>query len=77
MATTIQISLSLLERLKQMKLHEKESYEEVIWDMVEDRMELSKETLQNIKEAEKDFEEGNWGKFSTLEEVKKELGLNV
>lgn len=77
MATTIQISSQLLETLKQMKLHEKESYEEVIWDMVEDRMELSEETKAHIKEAEKDIKEGNWKKFSTLEEVKKELGLNV
>lgn len=77
MATTIQISPELLTQLRQMKLHEKESYEEVIWDMVEDRMELSKETKKAIEEAEKDIREGNWENFSTLEEVKRELGLNV
>jgi predicted CopG family antitoxin len=77
MVTTIQISSPLLEQLKQMKLHEKESYEEVIWDMVEDRMELSKQTKERIKECEKDIAAENWEKFSTLEEVKEELGLNV
>ncbi len=77
MATTIQISSQLLEQLKQMKLHEKESYEEIIWDMVEDRMELSKQTKRAIKEYEKDVKEGNWENFTTHEELKKELGINV
>ena len=77
MVTTIQISNSLLEQLKQMKLHEKESYEEIIWDMVEDRMELSEETKQAIKEYEKDIKEGNWENFTSHEDLKKELGINV
>ncbi len=72
MATTIQISTDLLEELKKRKMHIKESYEEVIWDLLEDTMELSKETLKNIKEAEKDIKAG---RVHTLEEVKKELGL--
>ena len=75
MATTIQISSDLLNQLKQMKMHEKESYEEVIWDMVEDRMELSEESKAAIAEYEKDVREGNWDKFSSLEEVKREFGL--
>ena len=40
-------------------------------------MELSEQTKKAIEECEKDIKEGNWKKFSTLEEVKKELGLNV
>lgn len=77
MATTIQISNPLLEQLKQMKLHAKESYEEIIWDMIEDRMELSKETKQAIVNYEKDVKEGNWDNFVSFEDVKKELGINV
>jgi len=77
MATTIQISNNLLKQLKQMKFFEKESYEEVIWDLVEDRMELSEETKKTIKEYEKDVKEGNWKNFTSLEDVEKELGLNV
>jgi len=77
MVTTIQVSTPLLEELKRMKMHEKESYEEIIWDLVEDRMELSKETKQAIKEYEKDVREGNWDKFTSLKDVKKELGINV
>jgi len=74
MATTIQISTQLLEQLKQMKLHEKESYEEIIWDMVEDRMELSKETKQVIKDYEKSVKDGTL-KTHTHEEVKRSLGI--
>ena len=33
---------------------------------------LSEETLNNIKKSEKEFKEG---KFHTLEEVEKELGI--
>ena len=76
MATTIQISNELLEQLKQMKMHEKESYEEIIWDMVEDRMELSKETKQAIKDYEERVSNGTFSGTS-LEDVKKELGINV
>ncbi len=70
--TTIQISKSLLEELKSRKSYSKESYEDIIWDLLEDTMELSEETLADIKIAEKEIAEG---KVYTLEEVKKELGL--
>lgn len=72
MATTIQISTKLLEQLKSRKIYDKESYEEVIWDLLEDTMELSEETKRDIKQAEKDIKEG---KVYTLEQVKKKLGL--
>jgi predicted transcriptional regulator len=70
--TTIQISKSLLEELKSRKSYSKESYEDIIWDLLEDTMELSEETLADIKIAEKEIAEG---KVYTHEEVKKELGL--
>lgn len=70
--TTIQISSELLNVLKQKKLYEKESYEEVIWDALEDSMELSEETKKNIKIAEKQIARGE---VYTLDEVEKELGL--
>ncbi|MBD3362031.1 hypothetical protein GF358_04550 [Candidatus Woesearchaeota archaeon] len=72
MATTIQISNDLLQELKKRKMYSKESYEDVIWDLIEDTMELSEETIKDIKQAEKEFKEG---KFHTLEEIKKELRL--
>lgn len=70
--TTIQISKDLLEELKTRKMYDKESYEDIIWDLLEDTKELSKETKKNILESEKDFKEG---RSYTLEEIEKELGL--
>ena len=73
MDTTIQISKELVERLKSMKIHDKESYEDLIWDLVDDRMEFSEETKRNIKEAEEDVKKG---KTISLEEVKKKYKLS-
>jgi len=72
MATTIQISEELLKKLKSKKMYEKESYEEIIWDMLEDFMELSEETKKSIERARKNIAEG---KFYTHEQAKKKLGL--
>ena len=71
-STTIQISKNLLERLKERKVSDKESYEEVIWDLIEDTMELSEETKNRVEEARKEIAEG---KVYSMSEVKKELGL--
>ena len=49
METTIQISEDLLEELKKRKINEK-SYEDVIWDLIEDELELSEETKKTKKE---------------------------
>ena len=55
-----------------MKIHNKESYEEIIWDLIEDRLEFSDETKKNIEESRRQIAEG---KYKTLEQVKKELGF--
>ncbi len=72
MATTIQISEKLMDTLRDRKMYEKESYEEVIWDLLEDTMELSEETKKNIAQSEKEIKEG---KTVTLDKIKKELKL--
>ena len=72
MATTIQVSEELLGTLKKRKLYDKESYEEVIWDALEDAMELSEQTKKEIEQAKADIRAG---KLFTHEEVKKRLGL--
>ncbi|MCH7568703.1 MAG: hypothetical protein IIA87_04755 [Nanoarchaeota archaeon] len=74
MDTTIQISRDLLGKLKSLKLSEKESYEDLIWDLIEDRMELSEETKKSIARAEEDIKKGRVHKW---EDVKKELNINV
>ena len=72
MATTIQVSEDLREELSKRKLFDRESYEEVIWDLLEDSMELSEETKRDLEEARKEIKEG---KFITHEEIKKKFGL--
>lgn len=69
--TSIRVSMDLLNTLKQFK-EENESYEDIIWDFIEPHLELSDETKKNIQESIKQYERGE---FSTLEEVKKELGI--
>ena len=73
MATTIQISGELLKKLKSMKQYEKQSYEDIIWDMLEDTMELSDETKRRIEKSVREYEKT--GKSYTLEQVKRELKI--
>ena len=73
MATTIQVSEDLLNELKNIKIYQKESYEEIIWDLLEDSRELSEEAKRRIKIAEQQVKEG---KTIPLSEVKKKLGLH-
>jgi predicted transcriptional regulator len=74
MDTTIQVSRELLEKLAIMKMHEKESYESIIWDLIEDRASFSEQTKKNIAEAEEDIKRGRVHKW---EDIVKELKINV
>ena len=55
-----------------MKFFDKETYEEVIWNLVEDTQELSEQTKREIEQARAEIKAG---KTHTLTDVKKELGL--
>jgi len=70
MDTTIQISKNLLEKLARMKMHTKESYENIIWDLIEDRMEFSQETKKNIEKSRVEIEQG---KTISIDEIKKKV----
>lgn len=70
METSIQISKSLLAKLAGMKMHEKESYENVIWDLIEDRLEFSEQTKRNLLISEKEIKEG---RTVSLEAIKNKL----
>ena len=72
MATSIQISENLQKELIKRKFFDKETYEEVIWDLVEDSRELSEETKKEIDLARAEIKEG---RSHSIAEVKKELGL--
>ena len=70
--TTIQISDELQNELLKRKFMERETYEEVIWNMLEDTLELNEQTKNEIELARAEI---HAGKSHTLAEVKKELGL--
>ena len=72
MDTTIQISKKLQKELLKRKFYEKETYEEIIWDMMEDTAELNEQTKKELAEARA---EAKTGKTHALAKVKKELGL--
>jgi hypothetical protein len=72
MDTTIQISKKLQQELLKRKFFNKETYEEIIWDIIEDTAELNEQTKKEIAEARTQIKEG---KYHTLAKVKKELGL--
>lgn len=72
MDTTIQISKRLQKELLKRKFFDKETYEEIIWDMIEDTEELSAQTKKELAQARAEIKAG---KIHTLAKVKKELGL--
>lgn len=69
---TISVSKELLKQLKARKLYPDDNYEEVIWDLLEDTMELSEKTKRSIAKARAEIKAGN---YYTLEQVKEKLGL--
>ncbi|HLC96048.1 MAG TPA: hypothetical protein VJH97_01890 [Candidatus Nanoarchaeia archaeon] len=72
MATTIQISDDLQKELSKKKLYDRETYEEILWNLIEDTMELSEQTKKDIEQSRKEIIEG---KTVSLEEIKKKLRI--
>lgn len=72
MVTTIQVSENLKDALAKRRFTGKDTYEDVIWDLLEDTMELSEQTRKNIAAARREIAEG---RGIPLSKVKKELGL--
>jgi len=74
--TTIQINRETLERLKALRRYERESYEEVLNNLIDEREE---ETLSDgeIEELQEALEEVKQGKTYSIEEVAKELGVSL
>lgn len=71
-STTIQISSNLQQELNKMKLFNRETYEEVIWNIIEDTKELSEQSRKDIALSRKEISEG---KFVTLSDLKKKYNL--
>ncbi|MBI5553173.1 MAG: hypothetical protein HY917_00350 [Candidatus Diapherotrites archaeon] len=77
--TTIQISSKLKKELNAFKNYPRETYEEVIGQLVliarkdeESKLQLSAETLRDLREAENDLKAG---KVYSASQIRKELGL--
>lgn len=77
--TTIQISKKLKDELDQIKTHPRESYQDVIEQVVnhfkeddESHLELKDEVIKSIERGRKDFKNG---RFYTTKQLRKELGL--
>lgn len=72
MATTIQIKDEIRDALSRMKIHPRETYNDILERLIEDMQELSEETKKEIKIALKEIKSG---KYKTHEEVGKEMGF--
>ncbi|HIH37719.1 hypothetical protein J4460_07400 [Candidatus Woesearchaeota archaeon] len=74
--TTIQINQATLERLKQMKNFERQSYDDVLNNLLDNTDEevLSAEEITEIQQGLEDIKKG---KVSSIESVAKELGVKL
>ncbi len=72
MATSIQISEELKKELSKKKFSDRETYENIIWNLLEDTMELSEQTKKELKESRKEIKED---KTVSLNQLKKELNI--
>jgi len=74
--TTIQINFETLERLKSLKNFERQSYDEVLNNLIDNREEesLSEKEIEDIKIA---LENVKRGKVKPIEQVARELGITL
>ncbi len=72
MVTTIQISDDLKDEINSKKLYHKETYEEVIWSILQDIKDLDEQTSREIAAARGEIKSGE---FYSLGEVRKEIGI--
>ena len=70
--TTIQLSRDMKKALERMKLHPRETYEEVLERLLEDLEELNGQTKKEIEQALRDIKAG---KYRTHQQLKDELGF--
>ncbi len=70
--TTIQLSQEMKKVLEGMKIHPRETYEEVLERLLEDLQELNEQTKKEIEQAIHDIKAG---KYRTHQQLKDELGF--
>lgn len=72
METTIKISSDVKSMLDRFKMHERETYNDIIEIMIEDHLELNDKTKKEIEEARKKISKGE---FYSQEDVERMFGL--
>ena len=70
--TTIQIKKNTKSKLDTLKMSKRDTYNDIIENLIEDSLELSEETMNDIREA---IEEHKKGQSIPFDEVKQKLGL--
>ncbi len=70
--TTIQLSVELKRALGSMKLHPRETFNDVLERLIEDVRELDPETLADIEKSRAEIRSG---RYLTQDQVRKALGL--
>jgi len=70
--TSIQIKKDTKLKLDSLKLSKRDTYNDVIENLLEDSLELNEETMKDIQEA---IEEYKQGQSHSLEDVKQQLGF--
>ena len=69
MATTIQISNEVKKTLERMRVYERETYNEIIENLLEDQMEINQRTKDELRERKKSSD------FVSSKDVEKEFGI--
>jgi predicted CopG family antitoxin len=70
--TTIQLSTNVKRTLEAMKIHPRETFNDVLERLIEDLRELDKGTLVEVEEARAEIRAG---KYLTQDQVRKAMGL--
>jgi len=70
--TTIQVSKKIKEMLEKLKISSRDSYNDVIEQLIEDSLELSEEATKDIEAALEDVKQG---RVISHEEVKRRMSF--
>lgn len=70
--TSIQLSSETKRKLDKLKLSKRETYNDVVENLIEDSLELNEKTIKDLEEA---LEEVKKGKVHSMDEIKKEMGF--
>jgi len=74
--TTIQVNQTTLERLKQLKRYEQQTYDETL-NVIFDEMEEETLTSEEIEEIQQGLEDVKKGRIKPIQQVAKELGIKL